>query len=444
MTSRAASLLTPPPGAPPEPDGCGHAAGDPAAGGPVGTVGAAEGQRFRGRTMAEVIPQIQSELGPDAIVVARRTGLEGGIGGFFQRPFVELEARPGGPGVDIRDGEEALPLPLEDPSSPPSPDAGIAAARAGAAQQGETDEEIAAPRAPEPSEAAGAPHVNGSFAGELIAADAAFESGAELVEQGAPAAPSRHTRGQAAIAAELARAGFDEAFAGELIAAAERYTLALCPRMGLRRAVRKTLAQMIPQVPPPPAAGAAILVAGPGGAGKTSLAQALAETLGTEGAPPVSCATIARGGSDGELLATMAPKLSAPAAARGKRTLSVLAAARKRGGTLLLDTPAVSPARRPAIRALAGFADELRPERVVVALPATLGAGAACQLLAALEPLRPHSIAITHADETDQLGVAVQAACSFGLAPELALSGDADARTLVRLDPVTLAERLLP
>ena len=46
---------------------------------------------FRGRTLDALLPQIRDELGPDAIVLRRREGLAGGVGGFFQRPFVEVE-----------------------------------------------------------------------------------------------------------------------------------------------------------------------------------------------------------------------------------------------------------------------------------------------------------------------------------------------------------------
>ena len=53
---------------------------------------------FRGRTLEELLPQIREELGPDAIVLRRREGLSGGIGGFFQRSFVEVDARRAQPG----------------------------------------------------------------------------------------------------------------------------------------------------------------------------------------------------------------------------------------------------------------------------------------------------------------------------------------------------------
>src|SRR5919112_6533908 len=53
---------------------------------------------YRGRTLEELLPQIREELGPDAIVLRRREGLAGGIGGFFQRSFVEVDARRPEPG----------------------------------------------------------------------------------------------------------------------------------------------------------------------------------------------------------------------------------------------------------------------------------------------------------------------------------------------------------
>src|SRR3954469_15759713 len=52
-----------------------------------------ETKTFRGRSLEEVLPQIRADLGADAIVVRRREGLAGGVGGFFQRSYVEVEAR---------------------------------------------------------------------------------------------------------------------------------------------------------------------------------------------------------------------------------------------------------------------------------------------------------------------------------------------------------------
>src|SRR3954452_13816822 len=48
---------------------------------------------FRGRSLEELLPQIRAELGPDAIVLRRREGRDRKSGGFFQRPFIEVDAR---------------------------------------------------------------------------------------------------------------------------------------------------------------------------------------------------------------------------------------------------------------------------------------------------------------------------------------------------------------
>src|SRR3954467_13784259 len=48
---------------------------------------------FDGGSLEELLPQIRAELGPDAIVLRRREGRERKGGGFFQRPFIEVDAR---------------------------------------------------------------------------------------------------------------------------------------------------------------------------------------------------------------------------------------------------------------------------------------------------------------------------------------------------------------
>src|SRR5919206_444768 len=53
---------------------------------------------FRGRSLDEILPQVRAELGADAIVLRRREGLAGGVAGFFQRPYVEVDARVPLPG----------------------------------------------------------------------------------------------------------------------------------------------------------------------------------------------------------------------------------------------------------------------------------------------------------------------------------------------------------
>src|SRR3954470_3828412 len=70
---------------------------------------------FRGRSLEEVLPQIKADLGPDAEIIRQREGLTGGVGGFFQRACIEVEARPGEERVektrfDAYDDEPAQPV----------------------------------------------------------------------------------------------------------------------------------------------------------------------------------------------------------------------------------------------------------------------------------------------------------------------------------------------
>lgn len=62
---------------------------------------------YRGRSLEEVLPQIRAELGPDAVVLRRREGLTGGVGGFFQRPYVEVEASGPDGGAAMRAAAQA-------------------------------------------------------------------------------------------------------------------------------------------------------------------------------------------------------------------------------------------------------------------------------------------------------------------------------------------------
>jgi len=529
-----------------------------------GAGGTAPTRVFRGRSVDELVPQIQRELGSDAIIVRRREGLTGGVLGFFQRAFVEIEAMPGAPGVDVYDeavsAEPAPPPPVAQPpagaapatlppalerpaapqhqspaqyqpapeppparaqvpqpQSPPAPPTSVSAPTPYAPVQQPAGEPQPAPGsspapgppvAPAPFYAretvapgagAGSAYVTAHLAA-LARADrtkpvpprrVAPERGVAPAPWGgdfqelkptdvselfppasarpraerprvetapadsAPAqpwatrerrevAPGSTSRAAAGVARSLERCGIGEELARELIDGASAHALALAPRAGLAQAVRATLAQRIPVAPPLPTRGAAIVVVGAGGAGKTTCCATLLGAYRRSSSLPASFATITREPEGGELRMILSPYVMKPSPARAPRALRALR--RTRGdGMAVLDTPSVSPSDRAGIRELARLLAELKPERVVVALPATLGATAAAQLLQALRPLGANAMAVTHADETDQLGVAVEAACRFGLAPEYMLERARAGGWRVRqISPTALAERLLP
>lgn len=204
---------------------------------------------FRGRTLEELLPQIRAQLGPDAVVVRQRDGLMGGIGGFFQQRFVEIDARAGAPRIDVYDEEPAAP-------AAPEPDA-FAALLADAAQQG-------------------GPRVT------VAPTDSDPHSSAEPAPLDAQTAPTP------ALTAELTERGMSASFAERLIADAEAHELPFADG-DLREATRRALARRIPTPIPHRAGGLAVAFAGPG---STACADALASAY-------------RRAGRDGHAVATL-------------------------------------------------------------------------------------------------------------------------------------------
>jgi flagellar biosynthesis GTPase FlhF len=442
---------------------------------------------YRGRSVDELIPTIVAELGEDAVVIRHHRGLTGGFAGFFQKAFVEIEARRGDPGgslLDRYDEDDAAPALPGDDAPVPADDLAPALPReATRALPGEFEEVRTPVAPPQPPNWDGATEVwaTNPFAAALAEAEAAVraaepavppdldaalaEALAEAEDAEAPeeivvvaplpddlyvesvatppaavavappaepsgppdhhaTPPAPEPSAHAEIERTLRSVGIGEELVQELIEAAITHALPLMPpSTSLVQAVHTALTQMIPASRPLPATGAAIAVVGAGGSGKSACCAALVDAYREHSTLPATCVTVS------------------PDTALDEPALS----AARAGGLLLLDTPTVSGADPGSIDALAQLLKQLRPDRVVLALPATLGATPAAQLLEALGPLQADALAITHADETDQLGVAAQTACAFGLAPvHLLTRAEHGARALTWIDPFLLADRLLP
>jgi hypothetical protein len=90
-----------------------------------------EPRTYRGNDLDELLPKIREELGSDAIVLRQRDGLDGGIGGFFQRRCVEVVARRAAPRVNHYD-EGGLAVAPEPPAPAIQAVRRAAAGRAGA------------------------------------------------------------------------------------------------------------------------------------------------------------------------------------------------------------------------------------------------------------------------------------------------------------------------
>jgi flagellar biosynthesis GTPase FlhF len=246
-----------------------------------------------------------------------------------------------------------------------------------------------------------------------------------------------------AVADELTSQGISDAWAHQLIVAAAAHRSPLA-HGSLRDAVRATLAATIPAPAPLPATGAAIAFVGAGGAGKTRCAAALASAYAkgsTLAASVVSLGSDDWGGDLKELLkgqnvwvmgAAVGPE-AAPAVQHGRD-----------GGLVVIDTAGVTPRDPAGVEALAGELRSLSLDAVYIAVPATFSVHAARKLVEGFAALGADGIAVTHADEADQLGIAAELAHISGMPVAYIHDGLELDGALSAADPSSLAARLLP
>src|SRR3954468_455496 len=241
---------------------------------------------FRGRTLEEVLPQIKADLGPDAEIVRQREGLTGGVGGFFQRTCVEIEARPpGGPEEPIRrfdayDDEPAMPEPMPMPGPDP-----------------------VAEFEPDPLE----------YADESMTEGLEAPGIQEIFRQAAPFANHLNQALEPAPAPRepveelLVEAGINAARAHDIVAESISHLVPFAPRRQLRKLVRQALASRIPVAPTPPAGGRSLAFVGPAGSGKTLCTAQLAIAYATGSDLPVVCVALSPADGGSELRALVEP-----------------------------------------------------------------------------------------------------------------------------------------
>lgn len=456
---------------------------------------------YRGRSLEELIPRIKDELGPDAVILRQRDGLAGGIGGFFQRQFVEVEAQAGdepgpaaaaGSRLDLLDDAPARPEPYERPlvrggglfertgrpeAYPPRPETSAAETAPAEPSAGYPDPyRAAAARGaspdPDPAVAEGlrapaiqtmldqaAPFVGegpGAFARELEAAsrdelgayhdEHAAATGPAPVSPAAPAAAApvreRPTSAQN-LERTLSEGGLRPALAAEIVAEALSHRTPFAASRGLKRLVRAGLADRVPVLSTPGAGGRTIAFVGAGGAGKTVCAARLASAYAAAGDLPVLCLALDAEDGGARLAALVAPS--------GVETRSVDSVSDARAwirasapeALVVVDTPGLSPHEPEHVTRLAKRLDGLGVGEVHLTVPATVSSAAAGELAAGLAALQPSAIALTHADETRHAGPVVALAIEHGLPFSYVGSGTAPTEGLELADPAVLATMVL-
>ena len=416
-----------------------------------------ETKTFRGRSLEEVLPQIRADLGADAIVVRRREGLAGGIGGFFQRSYVEVDARAAFEDekpLEARN-DRATAEGLSSPAIRALVDQAAPFADALASAQGSVSE-----RAHEVLMAAAQ-----GAAGEVVPAGlygpqpnrVAIEDAAPVYEPVAPPAemippavneflpePAREGMGaerpNVADAHEerLVAAGLSAGLAKDIVAEAVAHGLPFAQPRGIKKLIRTTLARRMPVMADLGGEARTIAFVGAGGSGKTSATERLAAAYANVDADVVVVALRATDGGVG-LSSRLEPLgVSVIAAADAEQAARRLA--RREATLTIVDAPAAGPADKAAVAQIAADLRTLGVNEIHLTLPATLSAAAADELASALAPLGITHIALTHADQTTRPGAPVELAVSGRRALSYVCSRDA----IEPVDPDALAKQLLP
>jgi flagellar biosynthesis GTPase FlhF len=247
----------------------------------------------------------------------------------------------------------------------------------------------------------------------------------------------------AAVSAELTAQGISESWAEQLIVAAAAHRSPLF-KGSLRDAVRATLAAIIPAPAPLPANGAAVAFVGAGGAGKTRCAAALASAYAkrsTLASSVVSMGSEDWGGDLKELL--KGQNVWVMGAANGAEAAPAVQHGRD-GGLVVVDTAGATPRDPASVDQLGAELRSLNLDAVYIAVPATFSVHAARKLLDGFAALGADGIAVTHADEADQLGIAAELSHISGMPVAYIHDGLELDIALSAADPSALAARLLP
>jgi len=388
---------------------------------------------YRASTLSDALAQVRAELGADAVVVRRREGLHGGLAGFFQKAVVEIEAHSGA-GIDLRDDDapampdvaptltrEAAtagfaaalatatrnpdPRPYANPAIDAIPMARDSAPEVGPSMTAVTAGGAPAAAATAPASAAAAP----AFVAEPLVAPPAPRPAAAPAPDPV-AGPTTHPEVERVVHA-LRRAGITPAFADELVAEATDHGLPFADdehAAALRPLVVRALARRLAVAPL--RGPSAVAVIGAAGSGKTAVVARLATAYAAAGRLPVAVIALRPKDGGAELARLLAPAGVPLSATDDMGGAAARVANLRRGALVLVDTPALPPRAGSERDALVADLNRLGLDEVHLALPAVLAGEVARDLLESARELGANRLAVTHADATARLGMALELA----------------------------------
>lgn len=421
---------------------------------------------YRGKSLEELLPQIRADLGPEAVITSRREGLIGGIGGFFQKRCVEVDARPGGPRIDVYD---EAPEPA--PAVMPSAEAVHAAAEAQLAATGTaaTPIESAVATATLPVEPAEQHPVRNDAATReglatpqmqrLVGEAKPF---ADLLEQmaAAPTAePSAFTRPHddfprteprapepigeglpapgvpaAAVVAEpevieevetepepkrisnlresMVATGLGTDQAADIVDSVVRNVAPFSTPGRLKTLVRNELALRLPIVPAPGPGRRRLAVVGATGTGKTAAVARIAAAHAAVG-QDVACLTV-EPADGGAALRALLEGSGVPVQVISGEELAV-ALLGESAELVLVDTPGASAGAAGTVETLAATLATAGLDEIHLAVRAGTASPAAVEMLETLRPLGPNRILVSAAADTTHIGATVDVAIRTAL-----------------------------
>jgi flagellar biosynthesis GTPase FlhF len=398
-----------------------------------------ETKTYFGETLEELLPKIREELGADALIVRQREGIVGGIGGFFGRKCVEVEARaslvrsamPPRAVVDAYDtGDAAEPwvalppeIDFEDDELDPvaaDPDAGrpggnrlletLLAQTSPFAEQLSSAIQMDDVQAPPPAEAA-APQPEPAPAPEPPAPPAS-PTVPRVVEHApavaGPSLPPISLDELAAVRRELVDALVPVRLAGEVLAEVERTLRPFEPGVPVRDLARRALAHRIPVASGWGSKRRTIALVGLRRSGRTLAAAGLCAAFVRDGRsvaavslePARAALRLAEltSADDVDLQIADAPDLAA-------RVRGVV----RDADVVVADTPPLAdPVDGNRLAATLELLGALKPDETHLVVPATMSVADARTLVESLARHRlPSRLIVTHADSATASGVPV-------------------------------------
>lgn len=455
----------------------------------------ADGQvkTYRGASIEDLLPQIRADLGPEAVIVRRREGLVGGFAGFFQKRCIEVEARAGGPRIDVYDdGAGEMPvaaisaadlerIPVAEAASgfdamPAAAPAGQPVAVASAAATGTATApapaaaaatEIPTPSEPHPvrNDAATREGLATPAMRRLVGEAAPF---ADLLDQmtsdgaASPAAglPATGTAAPAAEEAEdetdadadatpepkrianlregMVAAGLSADLAGHVVDSVVANVSPFFSPGRLKTLVRNELALRLPVAPAPGPGRRRLAVVGPAGTGKTAAVARIAAAHAAAG-QQVACFTVDPVDGGAALRALLGDSgVKVEAISCDELAVALLG---ENAAFVLIDTPSASSGATTSIETMAATLAAAGLDEIHLAVRAGTASPAAVEMLERLRPLGPNRILVTAAADTSYIGAAVDVAIRTAMPIHYVAENVVD---IAPADPRALASKVMP